>query len=266
MMRLASGMSSRSQAIGIAVPVPALVRVTHDPRDALQPRDPAQHVRPPGRVLAHDLPLRAFQRALLAQHGVGHADLADVVQPRRELELAELLLPRGPCARRPSARASRPRRSARRCSRRACRPRRPSPPRRPRPPVSSCSRICACSSATAPSSASRSSASSSSSPKRRPGRVVPAASAPRTRPSRRIGTAAPARSPSAASWAIRRGNLRVVVDQHRLAGRDHARPPFPRRCRSAGRRSRGGTPCPATTTARRGSASSRSRPQRARPA
>ena len=67
------------EAIGIAVSVPALMCVTHDPRDALQPRDPREHLSPPLRMLAHDLPLGSFERAVLSQHGIRHPDLADIV-------------------------------------------------------------------------------------------------------------------------------------------------------------------------------------------
>ena len=43
-------------------------------------------------MLSHDLPLRPLQRPRLAQHCVGYADLADVVQPCRELQFPELVV------------------------------------------------------------------------------------------------------------------------------------------------------------------------------
>jgi hypothetical protein len=62
-----------------------------DARRPFEEVDVAQNLLPVQRVLAHLHPLGLVERARLAQDGVGHADLADVVQQRAELQRAQLL-------------------------------------------------------------------------------------------------------------------------------------------------------------------------------
>jgi len=78
------------QAVGVAVAVVVLVVVAHDPGDRLQARDlPDQRRAGNGVVLDH-LALVVLQWAGLEQDGVGDAHLADVVQPGREAQVAQL--------------------------------------------------------------------------------------------------------------------------------------------------------------------------------
>ena len=64
--------------------------VAHDPRHAAHARDRAQDALADDRVLAHDVPLLAGQRAGLVQDAVGHPDLADVVQQRGVADALDL--------------------------------------------------------------------------------------------------------------------------------------------------------------------------------
>ncbi len=85
-IRDSSGMSSPALAVGIAEPVPALVARAHDRPDVGQPLDRRQDLLAELRMPLDDLELLVGQRPRLAQDLRGHADLADVVEERTELE------------------------------------------------------------------------------------------------------------------------------------------------------------------------------------
>src|SRR5205823_11173914 len=79
------------QAQRVARPVPPLVVLSHDARGPVEQLDAAQYLLPMQRVLAHLTPFFFRQRRGLAQDGVRHPDLADVVEERAEFERARLL-------------------------------------------------------------------------------------------------------------------------------------------------------------------------------
>ncbi len=77
--------------VGIATAVEALVMGVDD-RDEIAERLDRREDRPAeGRVGLHDHPLLRGERGRLVENGVGNADLADVVQQRRELDPADLI-------------------------------------------------------------------------------------------------------------------------------------------------------------------------------
>src|SRR3954451_3440775 len=81
------------QPVGIPAAVPALVAGPHDVPDVLQrSAHTVQHPLARDRVAAHDVPLLVAQRTGLVDDLLGHADLADVVQQRAELDEQPLVL------------------------------------------------------------------------------------------------------------------------------------------------------------------------------
>jgi hypothetical protein len=78
------------EPVGVAGAVEALVLVADDARHAAHAGDGAQDALADDRVLAHDVPLLAGQRARLVQDPVGHPDLADVVQQRGVADALDL--------------------------------------------------------------------------------------------------------------------------------------------------------------------------------
>src|SRR5262249_35263873 len=76
--------------IGIAGAVVALVAVTHDRADILEPVDGRDDALTELRMLLDQPALAVRQRARLRQDGLGDPDLADVVEERAELETLEL--------------------------------------------------------------------------------------------------------------------------------------------------------------------------------
>ena len=77
------------ELVRIAAAVPALVMAADRGGDARPAGHAGQRLGAPARVHAHDLPLSRRQAARLVEDDVGHADLAEVVQARGDLELAD---------------------------------------------------------------------------------------------------------------------------------------------------------------------------------
>ena len=73
--------------VRIALAVEALVMRAHDHKLVGEHLEPAEDVETDGRVRLHLLELFVGQLAGLLQHGVRHADLADVVDARAPLEV-----------------------------------------------------------------------------------------------------------------------------------------------------------------------------------
>ena len=74
------------EAVRVAAAVPVLVAVADDLADLLQPLDRGEDARAQLGVEPDDLPLLVGERARLGEDRLGHADLADVVEERAELE------------------------------------------------------------------------------------------------------------------------------------------------------------------------------------
>src|SRR5439155_831263 len=64
-----------------------------DRAHGLQHRDVREKVRPDRRVGPHLAPLALVERARLTEHGLGHADRADVVEERAQPDRGDLILP-----------------------------------------------------------------------------------------------------------------------------------------------------------------------------
>ena len=69
-----------AQTVGVAAAVPPFMMVAHQHGNLLEIIDFAQNFIPGDGVAAHFLPLGVGQRPGLAQHGVRHGNLADIVQ------------------------------------------------------------------------------------------------------------------------------------------------------------------------------------------
>jgi hypothetical protein len=81
-----------AQAVWIAAAVRPLVMELDDRQVPGQERHRMENARAEHRMLPDHRELLVGQRAGLAQHLVGHADLADVVEPRTEAQDFELVL------------------------------------------------------------------------------------------------------------------------------------------------------------------------------
>src|SRR6185312_9231615 len=79
------------EAVRIAGPVPALVRVTHDRHHALEEADRLEDARAEQWMLADDRELFRREWAVLAEDRCGDADLPERMEQRRVAEVAQLV-------------------------------------------------------------------------------------------------------------------------------------------------------------------------------
>ena len=80
------------QTRGVPAPVEPLLVLQDDLARFSQELDSLEQRPPEARVLAHLDPFLLIERPGLEQHGVAHADLADVVQQRAHFDRAQLAL------------------------------------------------------------------------------------------------------------------------------------------------------------------------------
>ena len=79
-----------AEAVGISVSIGPLVMELDDRQMRRKKRNRSQNARADDGVRANQFEFRRGQRRLLAQHLVGHADLADVVQQGAEPQRGEI--------------------------------------------------------------------------------------------------------------------------------------------------------------------------------